>query len=138
MNALKFCTAFFVVGPGFIGCSVPLPPMNTDLAAQSCVIVASISHNQLAKVITSVGSVTCDYMADLVLKVCLYAKAPTEMSWGVPLICRMASASSVLALTAQAEVGLGGATATEYKTVVDVDMNGVAQAPKTSAVVTVP
>ena len=122
----------------FGGCSDSSLPMNADLSGQVCAIVASISYNQLTKVITGTGSLTCNGAANLFIKVCLYAKATTGMSWGTPLICRTSSVSSMSVLTAQAEVGGGGVTATDYQTVVEAQVNSVAQPSQTSMVVTAP
>ena len=138
MTVRKSYSASFAVLVALWGCSEPSPPMNSDLSGQSCAITASVSYNQLTKVITGAGSLTCNRTADLFIKVCLYAKATTGMSWGAPLICRTANASSLSALTAQVEVGGGGVTATDYQTVVEAQVNGVAQPSQTSMVVTAP
>lgn len=120
------------------GCSEPSLPMNADLSGQACTIVASVSYNQITKVITGTGTLACNGLADLFIKVCLYAKASTGMSWGTALLCRTANVSSMSALTAQAEVAGGGVTATDYQTVVEAQVNGVAQPSRTSMVVTAP
>jgi len=134
----KFCRALLAALGTLWGCSDASLPMNTDLSGQVCAIVASISYNQLTKVITGTGALTCNSAADLFIKVCLYAKATTGMSWGAPLICRTSNVSSMSALMAQAEVGGGGVTATDYQTVVEAQVNGVAQPSQTSMVVKAP
>ena len=135
-----YCSGLVGLVTACLGCSStpPTPPPAHDAGPPSCTVSATTTYDAATKVVTGSGSLSCSPMADLSLKVCLYAKLPTEPSWGTPLQCRTSAASGRTALSTEAAVNIGIGGTKEYRTIADARTKSVDQPSQISAVISAP
>jgi len=138
-NPLFHITAALIVLAAAAGCDEK-PGMTQDMSMASldgpllgCVTSAKTTYNASTKIVTGESKVSCMVPADLSVHLCLYSKAIDSLDWGLPLVCKDASASSqtLLQLTVQVAVGVGSPL--DYRCVAEGRFSGTDSATAESA-----
>jgi len=120
-----------------VGCD-KMPTGQPDADKLSCSVSATTTYHPLTQVVTGNGTVMCNAAATLTLNVCLYSKGTAETSWGDPLLCNTTAGSDLSALWRDTSVTVLLPTPKDYRTVVEAQVNGVAQPIQFSPSATAP
>jgi|GEM_PF-6807587 len=134
------CSVFVVV---LVSCKVTSPGALDNVQESSnkkvsCLSSVDTTFDPLKNIIYGNGKVTCDGLATLFLKVCLYSKNHDESLWGEPILCKNSSASSSMTINIETTTSTALNPASyDYQAKVEAQVNSIDLPSQASNIVTV-